>query len=573
MRKVLRSPDHEAEVQPSAEADSPWPGWIQRCGIGSACDCEPHRRLTSIQRDLQRATLRGGTPLGDTTRAWTERAFSSDFSAVRLHTGAAAHHVASALHARALTAGNDILFNVGADRPGTPAGDRLLAHELAHVVQQARGLPSAVLDNGAADPLERAADRAADHASPVAEREASGAAVAATRGEPVPVLTRHPPTLARQDIDAGVLGTQTEAVVPDQERRQRLDLLMTEIAEQTYDNLATRAELDRLPSATSEERIAVEQTLDDGRDALIRLLLSRIALLDQEISSLQVQIGPNPVSIPDRPDLDALGYDLDRRETERREHEQQLRPLLRWQTRREMQSIDAELAEVNQELATLPPECDPGDPKAELLEARRMELEDRRRRLTRSLTATATEYEQWDERWGAKRYGTSAACTNIKEAGCGPTSLAIVLNYLFQEDPESLAATGQLEIVTPVETAKYAATHGRVCNSGTAGDTMVTQVETGFPGFQGVKITLDQATGVLRGGDLVIFLCKDCTGTKRGGTPKHYGGHFMVLSDVDASGQTFSVLDPGNKETADIETISRTELETHTGGFWNITRK
>ena len=128
-----------------------------------------------------------------------ESAFSSDFAAVRLHTGAAAHDATSALGARALTAGTDILFRTGEYQPGTPGGDRLLAHELAHVVQQAHGLPQGILDTGATDHLETAAGLAADHASPAAEREAHGAAMTAAMGKPVPALSGQPPTIARQD--------------------------------------------------------------------------------------------------------------------------------------------------------------------------------------------------------------------------------------------------------------------------------------------------------------------------------------------------------------------------------------
>ena len=134
-----------------------------------------------------------------------ESAFSSNFAGVRVHTGPAAHDAALALGARALTAGTNILFRAGEYQPGTSGGDRLLAHELAHVVQQAHGLPQAILDTGATDHLERAAGLAADHASPAAEREAHGAAMIATMGGPVPVLSRQPPTIARQDdLDAGI---------------------------------------------------------------------------------------------------------------------------------------------------------------------------------------------------------------------------------------------------------------------------------------------------------------------------------------------------------------------------------
>ncbi|MGP0021764.1 MAG: DUF4157 domain-containing protein [Streptosporangiaceae bacterium] len=172
---------------------------IQRCGIGSSCDCPPRDRLAGTEHDLHRATAAGGTPLHAASRERMESAFSSDFAAVRVHTGAAAHDAASGLGARALTAGTDILFRAGEYQPGTPGGDRLLAHELAHVVQQAHGLPQGILDTGATGHLEKAAGLAADHASPVAEREAHGAAMIAAMGKPVPALSRQPPTIARQD--------------------------------------------------------------------------------------------------------------------------------------------------------------------------------------------------------------------------------------------------------------------------------------------------------------------------------------------------------------------------------------
>jgi hypothetical protein len=171
-------------------AASPWPAWIQRCGIGSSCGCEPHDKVAGVDRDLQRATSDNGAALPGATQAQMSKAFSADFSAVRVHTGPAAHKVASTLQAHALTTGSDIMFRAGAYRPGTPSGDRLLAHELAHVVQQGQGLPRASLDGGPADPLERAADRAAEAASSSADGEAYGPAVAAGRGERVPVLSR-----------------------------------------------------------------------------------------------------------------------------------------------------------------------------------------------------------------------------------------------------------------------------------------------------------------------------------------------------------------------------------------------
>lgn len=62
--------------------------------------------------------------------------FGHDFAQVRVHDDARAAAQADALGARAYTLGEDIVFGAGQYRPGHPDGRRLLAHELAHVVQQ-----------------------------------------------------------------------------------------------------------------------------------------------------------------------------------------------------------------------------------------------------------------------------------------------------------------------------------------------------------------------------------------------------------------------------------------------------
>src|SRR5262249_50272319 len=77
----------------------------------------------------------GGQALPAPTRAKMESAFFTDFSAVRVHEDGAA----DAVGARAFTRCHDIHFGPGEYRPGDPAGDALLGHELAHVVQQAQG--------------------------------------------------------------------------------------------------------------------------------------------------------------------------------------------------------------------------------------------------------------------------------------------------------------------------------------------------------------------------------------------------------------------------------------------------
>jgi Domain of unknown function (DUF4157) len=62
-----------------------------------------------------------------------------DFSRVRVHTGARAAESARAVNALAYTVGSDIVFAGGRYAPSTTSGQRLLAHELAHVIQQSAG--------------------------------------------------------------------------------------------------------------------------------------------------------------------------------------------------------------------------------------------------------------------------------------------------------------------------------------------------------------------------------------------------------------------------------------------------
>jgi Domain of unknown function (DUF4157) len=85
--------------------------------------------------------LGGGTPLDLESRSYFEPRFGRDFSHVRVHDGDAAARSAAAINARAYTIGRDIVFGAGERSQGTTAGQRLLAHELTHVAQQAEGAP------------------------------------------------------------------------------------------------------------------------------------------------------------------------------------------------------------------------------------------------------------------------------------------------------------------------------------------------------------------------------------------------------------------------------------------------
>ena len=88
-----------------------------------------------------RAQLGVGRPLDGANRARMESAFGADFSQVRVHTDASATQLSTGLRARAFTVGEHMAFDAGEYQPGTLVGDALIAHELAHVVQQGGAAP------------------------------------------------------------------------------------------------------------------------------------------------------------------------------------------------------------------------------------------------------------------------------------------------------------------------------------------------------------------------------------------------------------------------------------------------
>jgi hypothetical protein len=77
----------------------------------------------------------GGAPLSSSVRARMEPRLGASLGSVRIHTGGESADAAKGFGARAFTVGDDVHFNAGEFQPGTKEGDKLLAHELTHVVQ------------------------------------------------------------------------------------------------------------------------------------------------------------------------------------------------------------------------------------------------------------------------------------------------------------------------------------------------------------------------------------------------------------------------------------------------------
>jgi hypothetical protein len=98
----------------------------------------------SAPASVDHALAESGSPLATPVRENMEQRFGHDFSQVRVHASESAAKSARDVNATAFTVGHDIVFGAGQFSPGTHEGQRLLAHELTHVVQQRTGVATGV---------------------------------------------------------------------------------------------------------------------------------------------------------------------------------------------------------------------------------------------------------------------------------------------------------------------------------------------------------------------------------------------------------------------------------------------
>ncbi|OUC11762.1 MAG: hypothetical protein B0A82_26620 [Alkalinema sp. CACIAM 70d] len=96
---------------------------------------EPPTASNTLQKQIS-ALQGGGQPLPAAERAFFEPRFGHDFSQVKIHTDSQADATVRAVNARAFTVKQDVAFGAGQYQPRSPAGQRLLAHELVHTIQQ-----------------------------------------------------------------------------------------------------------------------------------------------------------------------------------------------------------------------------------------------------------------------------------------------------------------------------------------------------------------------------------------------------------------------------------------------------
>ncbi len=154
------TPSSSAAVQSFATAigDGLHAGPIQRRASGGGVGADAGGLLETASRSSDSA-------LPTAVKRKFEASLGADLSTVRVHHGDSSAQASTAIAARAYTVGQDIHFNAGQYDPGSACGEHLLAHEVAHTVQQGSGSsgPQTKLEvSSPGDACELEADRAAD---------------------------------------------------------------------------------------------------------------------------------------------------------------------------------------------------------------------------------------------------------------------------------------------------------------------------------------------------------------------------------------------------------------------------
>jgi hypothetical protein len=198
--QVMRTPD------PQINRACDCGGGCAECQTGGASQTRDQLQLQRVQASDTGKTAppslvdevlgSPGQPLDDGTRRFMESRLQHDFARVRVHTDEQATRSAQELGALAYTVGPHVVFQKGRFNPGSRDGKQLLAHELAHVVQQ-----------GAAANSETSLSRAAS-SGPVLQRQSDGGTT-----PPAETPAAPPATPASPAAPSGT-GVTPQAVAP-----------------------------------------------------------------------------------------------------------------------------------------------------------------------------------------------------------------------------------------------------------------------------------------------------------------------------------------------------------------------
>jgi hypothetical protein len=184
------------------------------------------QRDAALLGSVQAATSGPGQSLDPVVAEQMGARFGHDFGSVRVHTDDQAAASASTFEARAYTVGSDLVFGAGEYAPTTNEGQQLIAHELAHVVQQssmpAPAPPQAkgLIVSQPGDPFEEAADAAAEAALANDPLEKEPQAIAAPPADTAPLVQRKAAVGEELSLDDAAAAAVEETSDADAEAEQ-----------------------------------------------------------------------------------------------------------------------------------------------------------------------------------------------------------------------------------------------------------------------------------------------------------------------------------------------------------------
>ncbi len=276
-----------SRVPPSVEAVAPWsrqPALRLQRSAGNQAVLQILRRSAMIPPadahhvppSVRAALAGGGHPLGTADREFLEPRFGRDLGHVRIHSDAAAAESARSVGADAYTVGRDIVFAAGQHRPDTARGRRLLAHELAHTIQQGAGPATGAVSPATAirmgdprDAHEAGADRMAEQVvcstQPVPAPAASTATHVADltlQRQQSTVSGAAAPGLARWALAPPFLGQRPATELSDEELNNEIHILsdwLESVQESSPETQAVRERLAELQLVAARRRLAATQ--------------------------------------------------------------------------------------------------------------------------------------------------------------------------------------------------------------------------------------------------------------------------------------------------------------------------
>ena len=168
--REFQAPTVRGEIKPKPEAlpAASILGLQRAAGNASVSRLLTEENEASPVKDLLASS--SGQPLDRDTQALMQDRLGHDFSDVRVHAGSQATESAKSVNAHAYTVGTDIVFQSDRYTPETEPGQKMLAHELTHVVQQKAGpvdgtpAPGGISVSHPSDAFEQAAERNAEQA-------------------------------------------------------------------------------------------------------------------------------------------------------------------------------------------------------------------------------------------------------------------------------------------------------------------------------------------------------------------------------------------------------------------------